>query len=99
MTVLTELLKFLQLIVIFALLGWVARVSEMAGGAQSWKKFVPYDVAPIIAAMGFVTCLASYRIFSIARLPDVKFTKNGGTHDWQERVSADSQDKQNEEHA
>ncbi len=53
---------------------------------QGWKRFVPYEVAPIIGAMGIVACMASYRLYSAANLHDVRFTRFGGVNNWQERL-------------
>lgn len=61
----------------------------MAGSGSGWKRFVPVEVTPLIAAMGVVTVLASYRLFTVSKQPEVRFTKRGGVHDWTDEIKED----------
>lgn len=57
--------------------------------AHSWKKFVPMEATPIIAAMVAVGCLASFRLFRASKEHDVRFTRFGGLNDWEEKLAKD----------
>lgn len=64
---------------------WAAlRIDPMA--AHGWRKFVPYEVAPLIAAMAIVGAFATYRLAEASQLSDVRFTRLGGLHSWQEKL-------------
>lgn len=62
-------------------------------GAAGWRRFVPYEVTPIIGAGIFVSCLALYRLYSASKQPEVRFTKEGGLHHWEESVKNEPSDK------
>lgn len=61
--------------------------------ASGWRKFVPIEVAPLIAAMAIVGGLASFRLYQAAKLPDVRITRFGGVHDWQDKLSKEDEEK------
>lgn len=67
----------------------------MAGASQGWKRFMPLEVAPIIACMVAVGALATYRLAVASRLPDVRFTRHGGVNDWTEKLE-EHERKENE---
>jgi len=62
--------------------------------APGWRKFVPIEATPLLAAMAIVGALASYRLYRSAWLPDVRLTRFGGVHDWQEKLK-EHQEKPN----
>jgi hypothetical protein len=59
------------------------------GGATGWRRFVPYEVAPLIGAALFTTVIGTYRLFTVSSQPEVRFTKEGGVHNWEDHVKAE----------
>lgn len=47
----------------------------MVSETKSWRKFVPFEVTPIIACIAAVIGLASYRIYTASRQPEVQYKR------------------------
>lgn len=58
-------------------------------GAAGWRRFVPYEVAPLIGVAIFTCGIAGYRLYAVSNQPEVRFTKQGGVHHWEDHLKVE----------
>jgi len=47
----------------------------MVDATKNWRRFIPYEVTPIIACVVAVIGFASYRIYNASQQPEVQYKR------------------------